>query len=233
MFRYGFVCAILGVTTMAMAATGETKGVPLDFDCPAESGFSLEPQDSGGNIFFSDPVSDSKQAEKFSGVTAPIGGIRYWGSGINDSFQACDRDPDEVLIEFYQDNLGSPGDLVHSETVVAPESDTDFNFGAFDINMYEVTLSDTVNLSTGWVSVSGANSTGCQFNWYTSGDGDNRHSTLRMNGSVDTFSEDLAVCLITVDAAEGEGEGGGEGVPGGEGGGEAAETYGGLLLHRW
>jgi hypothetical protein len=158
--------------------------------CPDEA-FSQPPSDTQSTPGFSDEGDGLRAYDNFSGVTGPITGIVWWGGGLNPN--ECDRNPDNYEVSFYSDGQGQPGDLLVTREVTATVTSTEFD-GAFGtILRHEATFDETVNLSSGWVSVFGVDFTGCYFYWANAVDGDGMAYTSG-GGSV---AVDFAFCLTS------------------------------------
>ena len=115
-----------------------------DYECPNNTIFSQPPvnfQYAYVNSFISIQVL----YDNFYGLTEPIHGIRYWQVS-NLSY------PVEFTIEFYTDNGGSMGTLVHSWVM-----DLSPTFTTIDgIDVIDIDLPTSVNMSAGWLGINGS-----------------------------------------------------------------------------
>jgi hypothetical protein len=202
-------------TAEGIGTEGEPEAEPPvgPYECPADAVVSLPvvpPGAIGANaIISSDPSSHS--AEFFSGVSAPIAGIRFWGTGVLPATtQPCDRIPDTLVLEFFADAAGLPGALLYSETLNTTRTLTPLLlFGSFPVYVYTAQLQTPVNLSSGWVGIHGTGDFECRFAWLFTSTVNGTHAidTAPIDGSYAAFSGDIAFCLLPGTGGEGEGEG--------------------------
>lgn len=117
---------------------------PGDYDCPANAIFS-QPPVGWTNAWLNSYGFIQVVYDKFSGISEPITGVRYWQDNVDVTLTY----PIQFKIEFYADNGGSLGTLVNSWTMnLSPTFTTIDGFDVIDI-----TLPSSVNLSTGWLGI--------------------------------------------------------------------------------
>jgi hypothetical protein len=112
---------------------------------------------------------DQRMADAFDvSADTSITGICFWGAYVFDNVAVADN----FTINFYADDSGAVGDLVHTSTL-ANETRTDTGvdiFGRFDEYKYDADLTDKFSAATGnyWVSVTndtGGGATGQSWAW--------------------------------------------------------------------
>lgn len=143
--------------------------------------------------------------DSFAGVSAPIGGLHWWGIQAVDPegvepFQPCTRLPDNFEVLFFEDSAGAPGPVVYSEVF---NNMTGVNTGEmfFDYNIkeYTVTFAESFILETGWISIRGMDTEDCWFLWSSSNQGDNRTFQEVDGLNINEKVGDSAFCLIEGD----------------------------------
>lgn len=159
--------------------------------CPEDSVSSQPPSPITSNPGWSDEADSIRSYDNFSGVSAPITGIVWWGGGYNAG--TCVRDPESFEVGFYADNGNQPGALISSETLSPDYVETESDAGFGTVRRYEATFAAPVELSSGWVSVYGKGLTGCYFYW-ANGTGGNGNAYRSGSGSI---AADFAFCLIS------------------------------------
>jgi hypothetical protein len=184
-------------------------------------------------VYGSDTGTNDLRLENFSGVTAPIYAVRWWGVGAKFG-SPCERNPGAFRIAFFQDGGGSPSTLVSEQVVTPSRTDTGAVYNPYPIYQFEANLEAPVNLSGGWLSIHGVDNDDCYFYWYRSDVGDIIHyrdqgvQPLGFGGGNLSFC--LLPCVVPLPTPEGDGEiegsiegnleGEGEGISDGEGEGE-------------
>lgn len=131
--------------------------------------------------------------EDFSGVTADIGDIHWYGVDLNfDSFTPGDPSGMQFQIVFYEDNAGSPGTQVAQFSDVTPAYTVYVDTGWVGyVYRFDFDLPSPVSLGAGWVSIQSTSSTdGGSFLWLSSPDGN--FNALQNGGST---GDNLAFAL--------------------------------------
>ena len=188
-----------------------TPGEPLETTaelCPDNSIYAQLPAPpyDDWNGAFSD--GDYQVYENFSGVSGAITGIRWWG--IMGFSGDCVRDPNQYVIEIYEDGGDGPGDLLHEQVVIPAYESTGILYNT-DMLLYrfDATLNVPLVISSGWISIYGDGEGSCWFSMTDSFDGD-AYSRQWAGPRLQYLTYDHAFCLLG-EGGEGEGEGEGEG----------------------
>lgn len=147
-------------------------------------------------------------ADDFSGVTAPIKVVEWWGGNLNNSpsWHACSKPNTNFVITFYQPGT-LPGSVARQETVTATRSATgQYIFGNEGYGYsykYRAELATPLSLSAGWISIAAVDSGRCWFMWGDAGEPPANGSPYVQNtGSGWAISTepdqhvDLAFCLL-------------------------------------
>jgi hypothetical protein len=142
--------------------------------------------------------------DSFSGVAAPIGGLRWWGihavDPVDGPFQPCTRTPDNFEVLFFADDQGAPGALVYREVFTGLNGvNTGQKFFDYDIKEYAVTLGESFRLAGGWLSIRGVDTEDCWFLWGSSNQDDARTWQQLNGGALVQKAGDSAFCLIEGD----------------------------------
>ncbi|HPR31869.1 MAG TPA: hypothetical protein PLK12_07230 [Prolixibacteraceae bacterium] len=125
------------------------------YEVPSGSVFSYVPVNPVW-AFASIVENNWKCFQSFSGATGPFNVVTIWILGYT-------ADPREVLVDVYQPGA-TPTTLVQSTTVIAQLTDTELDFGSW--NIYECTMNiPTVSMSAGWVSVQATTYVSDYFYW--------------------------------------------------------------------
>lgn len=139
--------------------------------------------------------------DDFSGLSADIGRVRWWG--VQDG---CSRTVEEFSIVFHNDLAGLPGGLVATFDVTATPVNTGLTLDGDPVVEYEVELPSVVSLATGWLSIVGINDTGCAFRWASSTTANQTSVTSTDGDPAIAAAGDRAFCLspqVDVDPATG------------------------------
>lgn len=140
--------------------------------------------------------------DSFTGLSAPVGGLHWWGIQAVDPegvepFQPCTRLPDNFEVLFYEDSAGAPGPVVYSQEFNNLTGvDTGENFFDYDVLEYTVTFDESFILETGWISIRGIDTEDCWFLWSSSNQGDNRTFQQVDGLTINEKVGDSAFCLI-------------------------------------
>jgi hypothetical protein len=153
------------------------------------------PYEGVNNFFMSDTVSSDRCWESFSGVTQPIGHLRFWGTfSVFQQPVPCDDDP-QFRITFYANSGGVPGavlgDYLRTASVV-PLYDID----SYTMYQFDTDLSPPCNAASGFISIAGVTpGDNCVFYWTraAAGQGDGHH--LGHYFTYYSQTSDLAYCL--------------------------------------
>ncbi|MBN1457008.1 MAG: hypothetical protein JW912_04060 [Sedimentisphaerales bacterium] len=168
-------------------------------DCPANTLYGQPPY--GPDDFpagpFSEEVFGDYIYDNFTGITAPICDIHWWGFQMDTTlFEDCTESNPSFDITFYADNAGQPGTAVCSYQVTPTVTPTGiyFDFGGIynQYIYYSVDLSTCCTLTDGWVSITGQGDENCWFLWIDSGTGD---GIIYSDISGIEEGEDLNFCL--------------------------------------
>lgn len=170
---------------------------PGDYDCPAGAVFS-QPPIGWSTAWLNSYGYIQVVYDKFSGITQPIIGIRYW--------QAAEETvtyPIQFTVEFYADNGGSLGTLVNSWNMNLSPSFTTID----GTDVIDITLPSSVNLSTGWLGINANDAQlgigDSRVGWLnnTAGDGNMIFTPDLVNYySVNDPAYNVSFCLIGGDA---------------------------------
>lgn len=154
---------------------------------------------AGLNPFVSNEGPDFFTYDSFE-VSAPIGGVRWWGiqgADPGSGFQPCQRDPDAFEIVFFADDGGQPGAEVYSEVIAGLTGQaTGEQFFDYPVYEYAVTLTASFALASGWISIRGIGDEDCWFLWSSSDRGDGRTWQQNPEGVLSEKPVDSAFCLI-------------------------------------
>ncbi|OQX79914.1 MAG: hypothetical protein B6D64_04090 [Bacteroidetes bacterium 4484_276] len=178
--------------------------VPTDayMECPEGGLFGLLP-DMGTGAATSDAAPAPSGYTCYQYIDAPgiFETVGFWGINLvySGGWLGCDNeDPMPFAIGFYEDNAGEPGTLLYTENVLLTRFDTEeLLFGAYPLYYWETTLTSSVMMTNGWVSIQGLPSTpdDCWFLWKgaTAGTGE---AYLQWDGSeLGVGAYPLAICL--------------------------------------
>jgi len=117
--------------------------------CPEGSLFSIPPVGST-NAYTSTASAGYKCYQSFSGVEGAISTVNFWGVFAGYTLPAS---PGNFTIEFYAAG-STPGALVYTETQSLLGQNTgQLLLGSYQIGLFTATLSESVDLAAGWVSV--------------------------------------------------------------------------------
>jgi hypothetical protein len=182
---------------------GYVQRGPTAFEsCPPASVFSQAPvfPDGPWSAYTSDDNSLFTYLvyENFSGITQPITAVHFWGMKLYyaGGWYLCAGENSMVFnVKFYQDNAGSPGDLVDSQGINIYEDNTGVDFGGYGyLYHYVAVLESPVNLQAGWISIQGTDSgnpDNCVFLWMNSLTGDGSG----MQAPVGPIYDNLSLCI--------------------------------------
>lgn len=186
-------------TNAAGNPPGQSLSVKLNdtaLECSADSVYGQSPAPVTSSPGWSDEADSVRAYDNFTGVSASITGIVWWGGGYNGI--PCARTSETYEVAFYADNGNQPGALIASETVSPDYSDTASDVGFGTLRRYEAVFTTPVTLSSGWVSVYGTGQNNCYFYWANGNDGD-ANAYISSTGSV---SADFSYCLISASTEE-------------------------------
>ncbi|MFM1919659.1 MAG: hypothetical protein RLZZ303_1293 [Candidatus Hydrogenedentota bacterium] len=221
----------IGVLT-ATAQEGEGEGAPPSVgECPPESMLSqppAAPSDPEAAGYVSDVFRTRFRFERFSGLTAPIVAVRWWGGeASNPDNEECTRSAAIFGVRVFTDNAGAPGTITRQGNVLVTKTLAGTGQQGRPIYQYDYAVDPPLDQADGWISIVGISDAACSFFWYSSTEGNNAH--LDQDGAVTPVSAsgDLSLCLIAEEIPPLEGEGAieGEGALEGEG---AAEGEGAI-----
>jgi hypothetical protein len=138
--------------------------------CPDGSILSQPVETVDWAVASSELDPDFTAYQYFTDLSAPIGGITFWGGNLiyAGDWSACDtEDPMTFAIKFYEDNAGIPGNEVASYLPTLARVSTGIPLGSYgDFYIYQFTFDQIVNLNNGWVSIVGQTaSPNCWFMW--------------------------------------------------------------------
>ncbi len=149
-----------------------------------------------GPAYTSDFEPNYEVAESFSGVTQPIGSIRWWGieAVYAGSWSACSISDLTFQLTFYSSSGGMPGSQISSQTVTAVRINTMLQYNTYTIYEYSANLPQCVTLNSGWISIRGAAGDGCWFIWM-SGTGSNLSHYVHDGTNWEASDGDLSICM--------------------------------------
>lgn len=174
-------------------------------ECPLDAEFS-QPIDLAVSLFAPNSSGGPVSYENFSGMNAPIVGLRWWGTATG-IFGECTSETPEFLVTFYLDDAGFPGEPVTSRIVAPTLSPTGRTIANGVEQAHDAVFDVPVSLAEGWISIENLEITGCTSNWVAaSADGGASLTVDESGPSVVTNEFDLSLCLIGGKALEGEGE---------------------------
>jgi hypothetical protein len=180
-------------------AEGNTEGEYLQ-NCPAgvTSSQPPAPLDSpNSGAYGSDVLLGDYRVERFSGMTAPIVTVRWWGVGIDSgTFGPCTRTDNQFILRFYEGSLFTLGTLVSEQTVSATQESTGEQVSNRTIVRHRADLPVPVDLGDGWLSIQGSGDTSCAFYWYRSDVGSGDHIRASESLVTPTAGGDLSYCLV-------------------------------------
>jgi hypothetical protein len=178
------------------------RGTTAFESCPPSSVFSQAPV-LPDNINWSAYTSDDNSLftylvyENFSGITQPITAVHFWGLKLYyaGGWDICTGENSMVFnVKFYQDNAGSPGALVDSESINIYEDNTGLDYGLGYLYHYKAVPESPVNLSAGWISIQGTvsiNPDDCVFLWMNSLTGDGSG----IQSPTGPLNDNLSLCI--------------------------------------
>jgi hypothetical protein len=180
---------------------------PDDPACPPASFFSQEPELDDWAFATSDSndVFEYLRYESFAAAYGTIEEIYFWGvDGYHDgsSWSECDEEPMDFNIAIYADAGGVPGMPVHSGVYSITPEVTTWETDGWTVKEYHVTLTTSVSLWSGWISiqsVSVGSPQNCYFLWAASpvGTADDASLCYYADGdSISAYDRDLSICLI-------------------------------------
>ncbi len=129
-----------------------------------------------------------------------INKVSFWGINAfhsDGNWYICFESQMNFQIEFYSDNNGIPGNLMHSFNVTCPAYFTGLIYGgAFELYQYFADLPEPVEMSEGWIAIQGLDGNPeCWFEWMSSVDGYDA-SSLQWDGFSNIYTNnDRAFCL--------------------------------------
>ncbi|MCK4570069.1 MAG: carboxypeptidase regulatory-like domain-containing protein, partial [Bacteroidales bacterium] len=165
--------------------------------CPPESIFANEPCPTSGSWAGRTSAEDPgyKVFQSFSGLTENIGSAIFWGLSLQCCWSACNEDPKEFLVEFWEAG-GTPGASVATYTIEAYRVATGEVALGFPIFEWTVAFPG-VDLSDGWISIQETNTgtPSCWFLWWNSAPGGTGTALQHDGGSYTTMSNPQSLCL--------------------------------------
>ncbi len=187
------------------SASALTITLPMDQDRGVTARFlpsnaiACQREDLEAALSLSDSVGAMSISEPFS-VTPPIGGVRWWGLHATEpeagTLEECAA-TNTFEIVLYTNSGGAVGTPVYSETFTDVLGvDTGAAVQGIPVRRFAVTLSKTLALRNGWITIRGVGSDSCAFYWLGSGDGDGQHTVQFGEGARETAPGDMAFCLI-------------------------------------
>ena len=172
--------------------------------CMEDSAFSQRPYmpaESGWAASTSNEGSLWKCYENFSGLTAPVSALRWWGvdNEYAGGWNECDRvEPDSFRASFYADEAGQPGALVKEMLVEPTVVDTGLlGQGVYNFKEYEAVLQEKVRLDQGWISIEGAGASTCWFLWTTSAESADGYLQVHDSDPPVALLGGLSLCIVT------------------------------------
>jgi hypothetical protein len=184
---------------------GSGQKAPTAYEtCPPASVFSQSPYGPNDlwNAFTSDNSPEAQYLcfENFSGITQPVTAVGFWGLNLmyDDGWYACNDESDMTFeVKFYQDNAGSPGAEVYSESItVLGEEVAPYFLGS--LLYYRVGMFTPVNLSAGWISIQGTSvgsPNNCLFLWMSSPTGDGSSYQADSGNTMSQLYSNLSICI--------------------------------------
>ncbi len=171
-----------------------------NLECPNESLWlqaPFAPEDGGWCAAPSDADMGAYHYENFSGLSASIQEVSWWGTG------SCDTGDKTFVIEFRADDQGQPGGLYSWYWITPSISPVDGLYGGtLPGARYTAQLSPPCPYRSGWISIYAADDP-CEFDWLCSTGGDGlSYYGAGLNPMENLYSSDtnFAFCL----AATGE-----------------------------
>ncbi|HPO14653.1 MAG TPA: hypothetical protein PLI09_14525 [Candidatus Hydrogenedentes bacterium] len=197
-------------TTLATREAVLTIAPNDNHECSDDAVFSQPP--ASPRFAFEIPSNGDdyhRPHESFSGLTAPIGRIRWWGINTQyDEFlmQAvpCDRDPDTFRIDFYENDSGAPGEILQAYQIEPMRMETGQFFSSFPVIRYEAVLEPPLSITEGWISIFGVIDVSCRFHWIGSPIGDGTMYMPVNGGHKEIPDFDMSLCMAPVMSQEGE-----------------------------
>lgn len=172
-----FQCTAAGGGFLAGNTCASEGACAAQNECDGDSLYAQSPN-LGGVAGVSDQFDATARWDRYEGVLGAIETVRFWGLDLQRSgitFVECVEETPTFQIEFYDDQLGQPGNLVCGYTLTASRTPTGHFIQDFaEINEYEVELPFPCIQSNGWISIVGiGGDPDCIFLWTsaTSGDG--------------------------------------------------------------
>lgn len=162
----------------------------------------LMPAEFGWGSSTSNEGSQWKCYDNFSGLTAPVSALRWWGmdAEFSGGWSECDRaEPDSFRVGFYADEAGQPGALVKEVLVEPTVVDTGLlGQGVYNFKEYEAVLPEKVRLDQGWISIEGVGASACWFLWTTSPEGADGYLQVHDSDPPTAYpSGGLSLCIVT------------------------------------
>ena len=160
-------------TTVESSLSGFSKmnlGTDEYTTCPDGSIFSQPVETVNWGVASSELAPGYACYQYFTDLSAPIGGITFWGGNLvySGGWSACGtEDPMTFTIKLYEDNAGIPGNEVASFTPTITRVSTGIALGTYgDFYMYQFSFDQSVFIPNGWVSIVGQTAEpNCWFMW--------------------------------------------------------------------
>ncbi|HCY01020.1 MAG TPA: hypothetical protein DG754_12845, partial [Bacteroidales bacterium] len=183
------------------------KGTPTSatraIECMPEATYSNVPTDFTTGVT-SNTDAGYIVAQKVQGFANPVGAIRFFGiqgfysGGWN---PMNDVDPFEFEIKFYQDNSGTPGTLISTETVSLNHVNTDVAFNTtFNIFHWDYAPSSPITglTETFWVGIANTNPN-AWFMWLNTPSGQGSGSQYEIATSTwEATDNACGICIVPV-----------------------------------
>ncbi|UCC79301.1 MAG: hypothetical protein JSW64_13665 [Candidatus Zixiibacteriota bacterium] len=185
------------------------------FGCDSSSMFSQNPTPPDGDWAFgnSEPILNTGPGhlifEDFSGLTADVCDIHFWGAQLynSPSWHDCGEDPVPFVFTFYADNGGIPDTAnplyTHVDTISGVGTGQVYS-GDVEAKYYETVIDPCCTITDGWISIAGAGDPSCWFMWLSSGEVDSGFAyQMWMDGdSLPVIYYDLSLCLTPAGGAD-------------------------------
>ena len=183
-------------TGRVLQGKGGQPSMTLDQFCPDSSLFDQPPTPVTGN--WAATISEDNTAyfshENFNGVEGVICDIHFWGLNVDPYIEDCSppENPMPFEIIFYDDNNGTPGNVVQVYNPTLPGTPTgELYDGLYELYAYDYVMDSCIYLTDGWISIQGQGDEECWFLWISHGNVGNGYS-LENGIPVDY---DLNLCL--------------------------------------
>jgi hypothetical protein len=197
-------CANQGGTAFFVGELCADVTCPFVPHCEPEAMFSNPPDhpDSSWAFNTSELTPGYKVFDDFSGLTEPVGNIRFWATQLHftgTGWEGCEEPTVTFEIGFYPDSMGMPerSNPTCIYTVDIPSVATGRVFAGFATEyQFETDLDPCCDITDGWISIQGQGDTACWILWGSSGGNGGGAGWQEQDGVLVATDDDQSMCLM-------------------------------------